>query len=145
VLRGTDGGVVAWKPGDNCTVRVPVKLHEQRAVAQGVLVRDAWDGSVQDIELEVSGLPRTFSEEEEHAAVQSAVRVHTAQGFCCCLVVKYLSYSSAARAHAAAGFCSHDLAHALLWHTVGSGRMLCSNECAARYLKELRGLAIGIN
>lgn len=74
VVRSTDGGVLYWKPGENCQIRVPVWLKEEKAIAEGVLVRDAWDGSIQDIELEVTGFQRQeFTEEEERAAVQSAV------------------------------------------------------------------------
>ncbi|KAF8058890.1 zinc finger CCCH domain-containing protein 56 [Scenedesmus sp. PABB004] len=74
VVRSTDGGVLCWKPGENCQIRVPVWLQEEKAIAEGVLVRDAWDGSLQDIELEVTGFTRAeFTEEEERAAVQSAV------------------------------------------------------------------------
>jgi hypothetical protein len=37
-------------------------------------VRDAWDGSIQDIELEVTGFARQeFTQEQERAAVESAV------------------------------------------------------------------------
>lgn len=37
-------------------------------------MRDAWDGSIQDIELEVTGFQRQqFTEEQERAAVESAV------------------------------------------------------------------------
>jgi hypothetical protein len=37
-------------------------------------VRDAWDGSIQDIELEVTGFERQqFTQEQERAAVESAV------------------------------------------------------------------------
>lgn len=37
-------------------------------------MRDAWDGSIQDIELEVTGFYRQqFTEEQERAAVESAV------------------------------------------------------------------------
>lgn len=47
---------------------------EEKAIAEGVRVRDAWDGSIQDIELEVTGFHRQqFTEEEERAAVESAV------------------------------------------------------------------------
>jgi hypothetical protein len=74
VVRTTDGGVLCWKPGENCQIKVPVWLREEKAIAEGVLVRDAWDGSIQDIELEVTGFQRTeFTEDEERAAVQSAV------------------------------------------------------------------------
>eukprot|EP00878_Enallax_costatus_P029705 GHUV01032247.1.p1 GENE.GHUV01032247.1~~GHUV01032247.1.p1 ORF type:complete len:209 (+),score=28.40 GHUV01032247.1:343-969(+) len=74
VVRACDGGVLCWKPGENCQIRVPVWLKEEKAIAEGVLVRDAWDGSIQDIELEVTGFQRQeFTEEEEMAAVQSAV------------------------------------------------------------------------
>jgi hypothetical protein len=38
------------------------------------MIRDAWDGSIQDIELEVTGFQRQqFTEEQERAAVESAV------------------------------------------------------------------------
>lgn len=74
VVRNEDGGVMFWKPGENCQIKVPVWLKEEKAIAEGVLVRDAWDGSIQDIELEVTGFQRQeFTEEEERAAVQSAV------------------------------------------------------------------------
>lgn len=74
VVRSQDGGVLAWKPGENCQIKVPVWLQEEKAIAEGVQVRDAWDGSIQDIELEVTGFSRQeFTEEEERAAVQSAV------------------------------------------------------------------------
>jgi hypothetical protein len=74
VVKSTDGGVLCWKPGENCQIKVPVWLREEKAIAEGVLVRDAWDGSIQDIELEVTGFQRTeFTEDEERAAVQSAV------------------------------------------------------------------------
>lgn len=47
---------------------------EEKAIAEGVMVRDAWDGSIQDIELEVTGFQRQeFTEEQERAAVESAV------------------------------------------------------------------------
>lgn len=74
VVRSCDGGVLCWKPGENCQIRLPVWLKEEKAIAEGVLVRDAWDGSIQDVELEVTGFRRQdFTEEEEMAAVQSAV------------------------------------------------------------------------
>lgn len=74
VVKNTDGGVLCWKPGENCQIKVPVWLREEKAIAEGVLVRDAWDGSIQDIELEVTGFQRQdFTEEEERAAVESAV------------------------------------------------------------------------
>lgn len=84
-MRNSDGGVLYWKPGENCQIRVPVWLKEEKAIAEGVLVRDAWDGSIQDIELEVTGFQRQeFTEEEERAAVQSAVggigSSHNSQG-----------------------------------------------------------------
>lgn len=76
VVRSSDGGVCYWKPGENCQIRVPVWLKEEKAIAEGVLVRDAWDGSIQDIELEVTGFQRQeFTEAEERAAVQSAVSI----------------------------------------------------------------------
>lgn len=65
-----------------CPVSCPVcVLQEEKAIAEGVLVRDVWDGSIQDIELEVvggsahgaAGLQEAFTEEQERAAVQSAV------------------------------------------------------------------------
>lgn len=76
VVRSEDGGALYWKPGDNCQIKVPVWLREEKAIAEGVMVRDAWDGSLQDIELEVTGLEFTrqeFTEEQERAAVESAV------------------------------------------------------------------------
>ncbi|WIA39587.1 hypothetical protein OEZ86_005671 [Tetradesmus obliquus] len=74
VVKSQDGGVLCWKPGENCQIKVPVWLREEKAIAEGVQVRDAWDGSIQDIELEVTGFQRTeFTEDEERAAVQSAV------------------------------------------------------------------------
>lgn len=73
-MKSQDGGVLCWKPGENCQIKVPVWLREEKAIAEGVQVRDAWDGSIQDIELEVTGFQRTeFTEDEERAAVQSAV------------------------------------------------------------------------
>jgi hypothetical protein len=76
VKNHSDGRVLAWKPGSNLSLKVPVVQEEQHAVAEEVRVRDAWDGSIQDIELEVSGLmAHNFTEEEELAAVQSAVSV----------------------------------------------------------------------
>ncbi len=47
VVRDPDGGVVCWKPGSNYELRVPVLLEAERAIAEGVRVRDAWDGSIQ--------------------------------------------------------------------------------------------------
>lgn len=73
VVRSQEGALY-WKPGDNCQIKVPVWLKEEKAIAEGVRVRDAWDGSIQDIELEVTGFHRQqFTEEEERAAVESAV------------------------------------------------------------------------
>jgi hypothetical protein len=49
---------------------------QERAIAEGVLVRDAWDGSIQDISVEVSdltpGAPE-WSPEEEFQTMQAAV------------------------------------------------------------------------
>lgn len=54
---------------------VLLHLQEEKAIAEGVRVRDAWDGSIQDIELEVTGFHRQeFTAEEERQAVESAVR-----------------------------------------------------------------------
>lgn len=56
-----------------CVVAAPCQ-QEEKAIAEGVRVRDAWDGSIQDIELEVTGFQRQqFTEEQERAAVESAV------------------------------------------------------------------------
>jgi len=74
VVRNRDGGVLCWKPGENCQIKVPVLLEEEKAIAEGVLVKDAWDGSIQDIELEVTGYSSGFTPDEERAAVKSAVR-----------------------------------------------------------------------
>lgn len=76
VKNHSDGKVLAWKPGSNLCLKVPVVQEEQHAVAEEVRVRDAWDGSIQDIELEVSDIElmaHNFTEEEELAAVQSAM------------------------------------------------------------------------
>lgn len=44
------------------------------------MIRDAWDGSIQDIELEVTGFQRQqFTEEQERAAVESAVSSRRSQ------------------------------------------------------------------
>jgi hypothetical protein len=59
-----------------CLPPLPSAQQEEKAIAEGVMVRDAWDGSLQDIELEVTGLEFTrqeFTEEQERAAVESAV------------------------------------------------------------------------
>jgi len=74
VVRNSDGGVLCWKPGSNYQLKVPVLIEEQQAVAEEVLVKDAWDGSIQDVKLETTGcLSHHFTEEEEMAAVQSAM------------------------------------------------------------------------
>ena len=74
MVRNSDGGVLCWKPGSNYQLKVPVLIEEQQAVAEEVLVKDAWDGSIQDVKLETTGcLSHHFTEEEEMAAVQSAV------------------------------------------------------------------------
>lgn len=57
-----------------CLLPLLSAQQEEKAIAEGVMVRDAWDGSIQDIELEVTGLQRQqFTEEQERAAVESAV------------------------------------------------------------------------
>lgn len=51
-----------------------LNAQEEKAIAEGVRVHDAWDGSIQDIELEVTGFEQQqFTEEQERAAVESAV------------------------------------------------------------------------
>jgi hypothetical protein len=59
----------------SCHVCAAVRCQqEEKAIAEGVMIRDAWDGSIQDIELEVTGFQRQqFTEEQERAAVESAV------------------------------------------------------------------------
>lgn len=76
VIKNPDGGILCWKPGSNYQLRVPVFLEQDKAVTDGVWVKDAWDGSNQDVELQVTGLPASshrFTADEELAAVQSAV------------------------------------------------------------------------
>lgn len=54
-----------------------VEPQEERAIAEGVLVRDAWDGSIQDIQLEVTNLGmqtnQQWTAEQELQAMESAV------------------------------------------------------------------------
>lgn len=47
---------------------------EERAIAEGVRVRDAWDGSIQDIQVEVTNLGSSqWTAEQELQAMESAV------------------------------------------------------------------------
>ena len=49
VVRESDGTVVAWKPGDNCYVRIPL-TEEEEVVPERVSISDAWDGSSRDVQ-----------------------------------------------------------------------------------------------
>lgn len=50
VVRESDGTVVAWKPGDNCYVRIPLS-EEEEVVPERVSISDAWDGSSRDVQV----------------------------------------------------------------------------------------------
>ena len=42
--------MVAWKPGDNCYVRIPLS-EEEEVVPERVSISDAWDGSSRDVQV----------------------------------------------------------------------------------------------
>ncbi|MEW5302384.1 MAG: hypothetical protein WDW36_005176 [Sanguina aurantia] len=65
VVMNRDGGISLWKPGDNFKVEVAVKGQgSDRLTARSVAVKDAWDASEHDIEVENLALvPATAAEE----------------------------------------------------------------------------------
>jgi hypothetical protein len=74
VVRNPDGGAELWKPGGNLCLT----LDTPAAAPGGVAVRDAWDGSVRDVRVEVAeggGPARPMSDaEREEEAFRESVR-----------------------------------------------------------------------
>lgn len=83
VVRNADGGVSLWKPGSNYSFNLtPVAAGTKQVLPGGVAVRDAWDGSVRDVKVEVleegkPARPMTDAEREQNAFRES-VRMHMA-------------------------------------------------------------------
>ena len=48
-MRDQDGGIVAWKPGENYSLQVPL---DNSPSAERVRICDAWDNSCRQIEVE---------------------------------------------------------------------------------------------
>ncbi len=83
VIRNPDGGVSMWKPGSNfnftlaapAPAATPAAAPAAAPLPGGVAVRDAWDGSVRDVRLEVTeggrSRPMTGAEAEESAFRES--------------------------------------------------------------------------
>ncbi|GBF93228.1 20S proteasome subunit beta [Raphidocelis subcapitata] len=70
VVRNPDGGIAAWKPGSNFRVRVGADTGRAAPLPGGVAVRDAWDGSLRDVRIEVleegrPARPMTDAEREQ--------------------------------------------------------------------------------
>jgi hypothetical protein len=74
VVRNPDGEAAAWKPGSNYRLSLaslaPVLVGAARRVIGGVSVRDAWDGAVRDVSVEVAAAEgrRVSEAEREHSA-----------------------------------------------------------------------------
>jgi len=84
-VRNPDGGVSQWKPGSNFSFSLGPAAGSaisgggggggaRQGMPGGVAVRDAWDGSVRDVRLEVTenGVARALTEAEKE---QNAFRL----------------------------------------------------------------------
>jgi len=74
VIRDPDGSACTWKPGSNYRLSLaslsPVLASAARhSLVGGVAVRDAWDGAVRDVSVEVG---------EGRRALTEAMRAHSA-------------------------------------------------------------------
>ena len=58
VVRDGDGGVVCWKPGENCSLSLSHGVESFEQAAGQLKVNDTWDGSVHAVE--VTALQGTF-------------------------------------------------------------------------------------
>jgi hypothetical protein len=57
VVCNQDGHPSAWKPGNNCQVTIPIR-HTPTTQAGEVAITDAWDGSIQEVQVRQRGLAR---------------------------------------------------------------------------------------
>ena len=44
VVRNTDGGIAAWKPGGNFCLQLASHLQQRQELLERIQVHDAWDG-----------------------------------------------------------------------------------------------------
>jgi hypothetical protein len=77
LVRNSDGGVSQWKPGSNYRFSLePVPAGSHAVLPGGAIVRDAWDGSVRDVRVEVEedGMSRAMTDaEREQDAFRESV------------------------------------------------------------------------